>query len=102
MEYAVESMELRSLLKQAIGDLEYEITAANDQIFFRERTILNLEMDVDRLNRLVDTIGGQFDLSQNSLVLVEDAYRKAIRWGNVGIGSSITLAVVLSAVLILK
>lgn len=102
MEYAVESMELRSLLEQAIGDLEYEIMTANDQIFFRERTILNLEMDVDRLNRLVDTIGGQFDLSQNSLVLVEDAYRKALRWRTVGIGGSITLAVVLSAVLILK
>lgn len=102
MEYAVESMELRSLLKQTIDDLQNEILAANDQILYRDRTLQNLEIDIDRLNRLVDTIGGQFDLSQNSLDLVEDAYHKALRWRNVGLGGSITFAVVLSAILILK
>jgi hypothetical protein len=102
MEYAVESMELRPLLEQTIEDLQNEILAANDQIYYRDMTLQNLENDVTRLNRLVDTVGGQFDLSQNSLDLVEDAYRKAIRWRNVGLGSSITFAVVLSAVLLFK
>ncbi len=102
MEYAVESMELRSLLEQTVDDLQNEITTANDQIYWRDMTLQNWEAEVDRLNRLVDTVGAQFDLSQNSLDLVEEAYRKAVMWRNVGLGSSITFAVVLSAVLLLK
>ena len=102
MEYAVESMELRSLLEQTVDDLQNEITTANDQIYWRDMTLQNWEAEVDRLNSLIDTVGAQFDLSQNSLDLVEEAYRKAVMWRNVGLGSSITFAVVLSAVLLLK
>lgn len=94
MEFALHRIELAPLQEIAIEDLRNELVAADRQLAQRDMYITNLEMDNARLGDIVDLSEVQLGISEESVVMVEKAYKRAKLWRNVTGLATIVIGIV--------
>lgn len=94
MEFALRRIELAPLQEIAIENLRNELVAADDQLAQRDMYITNLEMDNARLGDIVDLSEVQLGISEESVVMVEKAYKRAKLWRNVTGLATIVIGIV--------
>lgn len=93
--FALRRIQTASLQEFVIDGLEDEVVAAEDQLYYRDMTIKNFEVDNERLTALLDVNELQREQYEIQVQVLEDAYRRARLWRNLGGAGMVAFGVLL-------